>query len=262
MENTAVEKKQFVDIILVGRGDKMAYIGYERGAKKNFVAKVKAFSMPYLEAMFTQAALLIDTCREKGISLTLYTVDQVAIAGYNLRAVKNSGEKEVQNFIPKFLLPKEEDSDEILEVKRKTALAYGKYANAILKFDNEEEIFLRVVKASEFKNLNLEVPKGVELQIGQRLQFVDGVSVNPYGVKVAGWKNFASNNAVVLAKTIALANGESKTSFYIERSTKSGYYAVLSQALAYAWAQVPKAEEVIEPIEFDVEEETFTEEAV
>lgn len=187
---------------LIGRNGKVSYMGLDTkkpGALECHL--VNDFTGNYNTAMLKYATFVAKSAIEQGVNVNCLTTDNNAIVYRYYAKLVNQGctlEQIINTMTSSsYYQASEDDDSEMVTAKAEsveavidfvTALAEAEAQGLVVKFD----------KASEFNQLILDVPQGVEVHAGDVLKFVNGQTED--GIKVHGWSNFSRDYARVYVK--------------------------------------------------------------
>lgn len=251
-----VEARRSAEICnLIGRGNKMSFVCLD----KKRPGKIKChmtdnFTLNYNTAMLKYAAHIINSAVNQGLGLNMLAVDNVAMTYRYYRKVAKDCQHNIDRIIAvmtgsRYFQINEDDDESMIVMKEESGKAVAEFIEAMAKAD-ENGVYIEIQKASEFNQLILTVPEGVEVEADQILTFKNGRTEE--GITVQGWSTFSRDKAKVNMKSV---NGVETFFLYKKaQNSLSPLEKTQRDALAQQWAECPATEIKVDIN--DVEEET------
>lgn len=228
---------------LVGRNGKLSLVVLDRMVPgKSRYHAVKEFNGVFNATMLNAAAEVVKNAIGGSQPLVLHTVDTVAaMYRYYRKLVKDGFDVDelVETVINgEYYTVNEDDTEDIVNAKGENKTAAENFLRVMAEAD-AKGIFIDIQKASEFNQLTLAVPEGVELSQGQILNFINGTSEE--GVTVNGWSTFNRKKAVVFERN-SLRGGREFFIYRKAQSRLSNMEKGIMAVLRAQWQECPAAE--------------------
>lgn len=244
--NYAQKKANAQEVFLVGRGNNIAFYSVNKSNVKD--VKIRKFDIgeqPLQPMVNWYASQLINEAIKTNCGLVLHTVGSVAITYRSvLKAMKDfmSQEDTIDTILSSSYYTESEKDDEGMKVvKEKSRKATTLFVKAIFAI-KEAGLFLEVQDISDYNKIALNVPEGLTLEEGEKLNFVDGEDAEGFGITVQGWSNFKRDNAILHIRQ----DNEGSNSYYLNReeNLKGSTYTKV-KAIQSLWEACPEV--LVEP---------------
>lgn len=228
---------------LIGRGNKVSFVCLD----KKHPGKIKChmtdtFNLNYNTAMVKYAAHIINSAVNRGVGLNMLAVDNVAMTYRYYRKVAKDCQHDIDRIIAvmtgsRYFQINEDDDADMISMKEESGKAVAEFIEAMAKAD-ENGVYIEIQKASEFNQLILNVPEGVEIEADQILSFKGGRTED--GITVQGWNNFSRDKAKVNVKSVNGVN-----TYFLYKKSQNGLSPLEKtqrDALAQQWNECPATE--------------------
>lgn len=228
---------------LIGRNGKLSLVVLDKANVGQFkyhqtyqFGKEETFS----NAVMAAATEIIKSAINQGKNLMLHTMANATIAYRGYRKYAKLGmdaeailSRMVDN---QYYTPTDEDSAETIALKKASYEAIKGFVEVLADAD-ARGLYVELRAASEFNQIQLVVPEGVQLQAGQIISFVDGTTKD--GITAVGWPHFNRSFAKVNEKFVG---GERH--FYINQKSDNRLSLIDKALKAFfqmQWAECPAA---------------------
>lgn len=228
---------------LIGRGNKVSFVCLDKKRPGRIKCHMTdTFSLNYNTAMVKYAAHIVNSAVNRGVGLNMLAVDNVAMTYRYYRKVAKDCQHDVDSIIAvmtgsRYFQINEDDDADMVAMKEESGKAVAEFIEAMAKAD-ENGVYIEIQKASEFNQLILNVPEGVEVEADQILTFKGGRTED--GITVQGWNTFSREKAKVNVKSV---NGTNV--YFLYKKSQNGLSPLEKtqrDALAQQWNECPATE--------------------
>lgn len=252
MQINLTEARKSAELVsLIGRNGKLSCVVLDkRNLSKPKYHATMTFDGNFNTAMMMAATKVINDAVGKNAHIIMLTTNNNVVGYRTYRKYAKLG-MDADAIIDKmtstsYYQPQEGDDEFVIQTKEDSISALAAFVQALYGAD-ACGIYVELKAASEFNQIILNVPEGVELEAEQILTFKDGKTEE--GITAVGWPSFNRAKAKVYTK---FSNGRQEFFLYQKSQERmTNIEKAQRNVLTKQWQECPAAE-----VDVDLSEET------